>query len=107
QYAIEDGVVLSAGKDSAGGIFAWIKYPRLNKKLLHYHLSKVVVKAGQKVNSDTLVGYTGKTGRATGIHLHLGLMDLSSGKYENADTYVIPEVVVPTPSEEITYKVVK
>ena len=38
QYAIEDGKVLSAGKDSLGGKYAWVEYPRLGFKLLYYHL---------------------------------------------------------------------
>ena len=91
QHAIEDGEVISAGKDSVGGIFAWIRYPRLNKRMLHYHLDSVVVRAGQKVNEKTLIGYTGTTGRSTGIHLHLSLVDLTTGQYEDPEKYIIPK----------------
>ena len=83
QYAIEDGEVVSVGRDEAygGALFVWVKYPRLGIKLLHYHLDSYCVKAGQKVTEKTVLGYTGKTGRATGIHLHLGLKLLSGGGY--------------------------
>ena len=102
QYAIEDGNVLSAGKDSAGGIFAWINYPRLNVKMLHYHLNSVAVSTGQAVKRGSLIGYTGTTGQSTGIHLHLGIYDLINKCYVDpevfASSYKDPEVApAPTP----------
>ena len=81
QYAIEDGSILSCGKASDGALYVWVSYPRLKVKMLHYHLDSVNVKKGQIVNKDTLLGYTGKTGKATGIHLHLGIKRLSGGDY--------------------------
>lgn len=83
QYAIEDGVVLSAGEDTpyGGALYVWVQYPRLGVKMLHYHLDRICVKSGQKVTADTVLGYTGMTGKATGIHLHLGLKLLSGGGY--------------------------
>lgn len=87
QYALEDGVVLSCGIDrnGANAIFAWVSYPRINLKLLHYHLDQLFVFRGQKVNMNTIIGTTGTTGRSTGIHLHLGSKRLSN------DTYFDPE----------------
>lgn len=89
QYAIEDGEVLSCGKDknNANALFVWVKYPRLGIKLMHYHLDTIKVKAGQKVNSNTVIGNTGKTGRATGIHLHLGLKKLSGGDFIDPEAW--------------------
>lgn len=89
QYALEDGVVLSCGKDTAygGALFVWVKYPRLGIKCLHYHLDTIKVKAGQKVTSKTVIGTTGKTGKATGIHLHLGMKLLSGGGYIDPETW--------------------
>lgn len=90
QYAIEDGEIISCGKDSAANgyaLFVWVKYPRINKKFLHYHLDSIAVKAGQKVKKGTLLGYTGMTGRATGIHLHLGVKDLTTGSYEDPEKF--------------------
>lgn len=85
QYAIENGTILSCGKASDGANYVWVKYPKLNKKFLHYHLDRISVKAGQPVVKGTLLGYTGKTGKATGIHLHLGVKDLTTDKYEDPE----------------------
>lgn len=38
----------------------------------YYHLDSLKVKLGQKVNIDTIIGFTGKTGQSTGVHLHFG-----------------------------------
>ena len=83
QYPVTDGVVLSCGTDWAfgGAKYVWVKYDSLGVKMLHYHLDTISVKKGQAVNKNTVLGYTGKTGRATGIHLHLGLKKLSGGGY--------------------------
>lgn len=95
QYALENGVVLSAGTDKLGGKYAWIKYPRLNVKMLHYHLSSVNCKAGQTVSRGTLIGYTGMSGKATGIHLHLSIVNLSNGQYINPEQYSYTEASTP------------
>ncbi|MEG0899505.1 MAG: peptidoglycan DD-metalloendopeptidase family protein [Oscillospiraceae bacterium] len=77
QYAIEDGYVFAAAKsNSDGALYVWVIYPRIKKAFLHYHLDSYCVKSGQAVKKGTLLGYTGKTGKATGIHLHLGVRDL-------------------------------
>lgn len=79
QYAIEDGYVFDAARSSSDGAnYVWVIYPRVRLAMLHYHLDSYKVKAGQAVKKGTLLGYTGKTGRATGIHLHLGIRNLSS-----------------------------
>ena len=40
---------------------------------IYAHFGKIVVKAGQVVKAGTLLGYEGRTGHATGCHLHYGL----------------------------------
>ena len=72
QYPIEDGVVLKCGTDSTKAKFVEVYYPRLAMVGLHYHLDSYVVKKGQAVNANTILGYTGTTGNSTGIHLHYG-----------------------------------
>ncbi len=98
QYAIEDGSVISCGKASDGALYVWVKYPRINKKMLHYHLDKVSVKAGKSVKKGTLLGYTGKTGKATGVHLHLAVKDLTTDQYED------PEKFAEKYKEPVVYK---
>ena len=95
QYAIEDGEILTATKAADGALYVWVKYPRLGVKMLHYHLDSIKVKAGQKVDKNTLLGYTGKTGKATGIHLHLGIKRLSGGDYIDPEKWAKNEYTAP------------
>ncbi len=83
QYAVCDGTVISSGTDKAygGAKYVWVKYPSLKVKMLHYHLDKICVEPGQSVTQNTVLGTTGKTGMATGIHLHLGIKNLNGGNY--------------------------
>lgn len=87
QYAIEDGTIYSTGTDSAGAKYVKVNYPRINKQFHHWHLDSISVKKGQKVNKDTLLGYTGMTGLATGVHLHLAIVDLSNSTYIDPEKY--------------------
>lgn len=87
-YAITDGEVYKVGKDNQSGNWIYIKYSSLGYMSFYCHLSKApLVKKGAKVNTNTLVGYTGKTGQATGVHLHLGFKKIGS------NTWLDPEDV--------------
>lgn len=90
QYAIAEGTIVSCGKDTAANgyaLYVWVSYPSLKVKMLHYHLDSIKVKSGQAVKKGTLIGYTGKTGKATGIHLHLGIKRLESGAYVDPELW--------------------
>ena len=77
QYAIEDGYCFASAKSNRdGGNYVWVIYPRIKKALLHYHLATRSITSGAKVVEGTKLGTTGKTGNATGVHLHLGVRDL-------------------------------
>lgn len=99
QYAIEDGEVMTATRASDGALYVWVSYPRLGVKMLHYHLDSIKVKKGQKVNANTLLGYTGKTGKATGIHLHLGVKRLSGGGYIDPEKWAKEEYTAPSETD--------
>jgi murein DD-endopeptidase MepM/ murein hydrolase activator NlpD len=72
-YAAGDGVVLADGRpleaydDDAIGVIIGHSQ-RL--QTWYWHLSKEVVKVGEKVKTGDLLGYEGQTGIATGCHLH-------------------------------------
>lgn len=111
QYAIEDGYVFAAAKASDSALYVWVIYPRIKLAMLHYHLASYSVKSGQKVTKGTQLGVTGMTGNATGIHLHLGIRNLSKLTDDQIEgmtwdllracSYVNPETVAYTePSTE-------
>lgn len=106
QYAIADGEIISCGIDSDYGNakFVWVKYPALGVKMLHYHLDNICVKSGQKVSEKTVLGHTGRTGRATGIHLHLGVKRLSGGGYIDPEAWSKNEYKQPSTAAKPAYK---
>lgn len=89
QYAVAEGRVLSAGQDRAhgGAKYVWVEYPALGVKMLHYHLDTISVRTGQRVKRGSVIGRTGMTGIATGIHLHLEVRRLSDGKRLDPEEY--------------------
>lgn len=94
QYALEDGYIFSVDKEgkSSYGKYLWVRYPRINRSLLHAHLDSINVNKGDIVNSNTLLGYTGQTGRATGVHLHLGMTEIGKSDWLDPETYeYVPE----------------
>ncbi|MST03986.1 MAG: hypothetical protein EXS49_00225 [Candidatus Pacebacteria bacterium] len=74
-YSAEDGeIVFTANQDSfcrgAGyGKVLVVKHDN-NLTTLYGHLSQYSVRVGQKVKKGEVIGYMGKTGWATGPHLH-------------------------------------
>ncbi len=74
--AADDGVVAAVGDQDrycykgAYGKYIVIHHPT-NLTTLYAHLSLYNVKVGDRVKRGDLIGYIGKTGYATGPHLHL------------------------------------
>lgn len=67
--SVGDGVVISAGWN--GGYGNAIDIRHSNKYVSRYgHLSKILVKKGQRVSQGDLIAKSGNTGRSTGPHLH-------------------------------------
>lgn len=69
-YASGDGVVLRADSEASG----YGNHIRINHgygyETLYGHLSKILVRAGQKVKRGDIIGLVGSTGRSTSPHLH-------------------------------------
>lgn len=103
-YAIEDGTVLNCGTDISGAKFVYVYFQRLGMVGLYYHLASIDVKKNQKVNSNTKIGMLGKTGNATGIHLHFSWFkyadypkSMNNRTYYDYNTYEFPSDRVGTP----------
>jgi murein DD-endopeptidase MepM/ murein hydrolase activator NlpD len=116
--AAHDGVVLAAGRryDTQMG---WIGdlgpyLDRLEEKSLwstlpivividdgngyrslYAHLSKAVVKKGDTVEAGELIGYEGRTGRASGCHLHYGLFSPLETDRFGIDPGVVDRMKLP------------
>jgi len=68
-YATADGVISRQQAASGYGTNVLIDHG-YSYQTLYGHLSKKVVKAGQKVKRGELIGYVGNTGMSLGPHLH-------------------------------------
>lgn len=103
QYAIEEGYIMDASRAADGALYVWIIYPRCKLAMLHYHLDSYAVYAGQKVKKGTYIGDTGMTGKATGIHLHLGIKSLANVSNVNAVKYADLNKISYTDPEKVSY----
>ena len=117
--AAHDGMVIAAGRhfdDSIG----WIGdlsayYARLDAKKLwstlpivvviddgngyrsvYAHFGKLAVKNGQAVRAGDLLGYEGRTGHASGCHLHYGLFSPFETAAYSMDPAIVKRMKVPT-----------
>lgn len=68
-HAPARGMVIAAGTDGAYGLSVDINHGG-GIATKYGHMSKLAVKAGQTVERGDIIGYVGRTGRATGPHLH-------------------------------------
>jgi len=69
-YAAKGGVVEIAGWSRAGyGYYVKINHGG-GVETLYGHMSRIAVRTGQRVKQGSLIGYVGRTGFATGPHLH-------------------------------------
>lgn len=69
-WAVADGIVKSAGRDSTNGIQVVLEH-RNGYETYYNHLSRLPkgLKAGQRVDQKQVIGYVGTTGLSTGPHL--------------------------------------
>ncbi|MDO5409428.1 MAG: M23 family metallopeptidase, partial [Lachnospiraceae bacterium] len=57
--------------------------------IMYYcHLNNFAVKAGDKVTSGQLIGYSGSTGNSTGPHLHYEVKDSQNNTHVNPRNYL-------------------
>lgn len=69
-YTVEDGIVKrSYYSTSSYGNVIFIEHPN-GYETVYAHLSKRLVKEGDKIKKGQIIGEIGSTGRSTGPHLH-------------------------------------
>ncbi len=114
-YSVANGKVAATWYDQWGGNQVVIHH-NINGKSwssTYAHLSRITVSKGDIVTKDTVIGYQGSTGSATGPHLHLGISTgLRFTDYTGTSAYVAhtvdPRTVINFPSsggwaDRVTY----
>lgn len=84
-YAAGDGRVIKAGYSKPNGNYVFIQHGE-SYTTRYLHLSKRLVKTGQRVKQRQVIGKVGATGYATGPHLHYEF--LVNGHHRNPATIV-------------------
>ncbi|KJY82847.1 peptidase M23 [Vibrio galatheae] len=82
-----DGVVIMTRKHPYAGNYVVVQHGS-RYKTRYLHLSKILVRKGQKVSRGQRIGLSGATGRVTGPHIHYELID--RGRPVNAMKANIP-----------------
>ena len=91
-YAPADGVVIKSTYQRAAGKYLVIQH-RGSYSTVYMHLSKLLVKAGEKVKQNQRIALSGNTGRSTGPHLHYELR--INNKPVNAMKVTLPSSKTP------------
>ena len=84
-YTTADGVVISADWSQGYGKLVKIQHA-FGIETRYAHMSKILVKVGQRVSRGEQIGAMGNTGRSTGTHLHYEVR--VGGKAVNPMTYI-------------------
>jgi len=83
--AAADGEVVSLRREKRGGISLYQKDPSGKYLLFYCHLSKYAkgLKSGDRVSRGEVIAYVGRTGYASGPHLHFSITRLPEDDDEN------------------------
>ena len=87
-YATADGTVIQARTDKIGGKTIKIRH-MFGYVTIYCHMSKFLVKVGQKVKRGDTIGLVGSTGKARGPHVHYEVQ--LNGKEKNPYYYLLEE----------------
>lgn len=79
-YSILDGTVINKGNTPARGNYIVVKGDNGYAFLYQHMESPTPLSVGDKVQIGQFVGREGTTGNVTGLHLHMEMQNLSSGR---------------------------
>lgn len=83
--ASKDGIVIMSSYNGDYGNCVEIDHED-GYKTLYAHLNSMKVSKGDEVKEGEIIGYAGRTGNSTGVHLHFEI--INEGKYNNPVFYV-------------------
>jgi murein DD-endopeptidase MepM/ murein hydrolase activator NlpD len=72
-YPVKPGIVVLSQMHPQYGNTVVVRHTN-GIESLYAHMSKLLVKVGEKVETDAVLGYIGNTGSSTGKHLHLEIL---------------------------------
>ncbi len=72
-HPVKDGVVVLSQHHPQYGNTVVVRHTN-GIESLYAHMSNLLVKVGEKVHTDSVLGYIGNTGASTGKHLHLEIL---------------------------------
>ena len=84
-YATRAGKVTLATYSKSAGYYVKVDHGD-GFSSVYMHMTRYVVKKGDKVDQGELLGYVGSTGTSTGNHLHFGI--IYKGEYVNPAKYI-------------------
>ena len=85
-YAARGGkVTVASYQDGGAGYYVNINHGD-GFSSIYMHMTRYIVSAGQYVSQGQVIGYVGKSGVASGYHLHFGIA--YNGAYVNPCAYV-------------------
>lgn len=87
-WAAGDGVVMESSYNKFNGNYVFIRHNG-NYVTKYLHMTKRMVKSGQRIKQGQTIGTLGGTGRVTGPHLHYEF--LVNGKHKNPRTVDLPQ----------------
>lgn len=88
-YPIADGTISSIYYDNAGALIVTILHEEKGKKYTsqYVHFSRFAdgIYVGQPIDTNTAIGFMGASGIATGVHLHITVLDCAL--YQDGNCY--------------------
>ncbi|HSW50860.1 MAG TPA: peptidoglycan DD-metalloendopeptidase family protein [Bryobacteraceae bacterium] len=102
--SIGSGVVVAAGWSGQGGNMVKIRHAN-GYETMYLHLSRMLVRAGERVEQGQRIGLVGATGLATGPHLDFRMT--RSGKFVNFARLQLPPAAKLAPEQAASFAAVR
>ena len=84
-FSVWEGIVIAAYWHDVGGNTILIRHAKFGTVSVYTHLSKMLVRNGEKVRAGKLIGQVGATGSsASGSHLHFRIHDINHPGYKQS-----------------------